>query len=157
MAITRAKPFEIPGLNKTLTIKDLEETRQIFNMLPDDSYQLELTDAHIRNLAALFLRNRANGILGIHLAHAHFHSPENTVMLGVNYENPYCRWVRATKMHTVDLSNVHGHIFVLTDHGFYPYEYQTGPMPDLSRVEKAFLPELVDYLNGNNLTKLVGL
>ncbi|KAF2185445.1 hypothetical protein K469DRAFT_738867 [Zopfia rhizophila CBS 207.26] len=157
MAITGAKLFDIPGFNKTPTIEDLEESRQIYNMLPDDSHQPELTDTHIRNLAALFLRNRANGILGIHLAHAHFHSPENTVMLGANYENPYCRWARATKMHSVDLSNVHGHIFVLTDHGFHPYEYQAGPMPDLSGVDKAFLPELADYLNGNNLAKLVGL
>jgi hypothetical protein len=78
-------------------------------------------------------------------------------MLGVNYENPYCRWARVTKISTVNLSNVHGHIFVLTDHGFHPYEYQTGPMPDLSRVDKAFLPELTDYLNRNNLAKLIGL
>ena len=57
----------------------------------------------------------------------------------------------------MDLSNVHGHIFLLTDHGFHPYEYQTGPVPDLSDVDSAFLPELADYLNTNNLSMLVGL
>jgi len=57
----------------------------------------------------------------------------------------------------MDLSNVHRHIFVLTDHGFHLYEYQTGPVPDLSRVNSAFLPELADYLNMNNLSTLVRL
>ena len=57
----------------------------------------------------------------------------------------------------MDLSNVHRHIFLLTDHGFYLYEYQTGPVPDLSEVNSAFLLELADYLNTNNLSMLVRL
>ena len=57
----------------------------------------------------------------------------------------------------MDLGNVHGHIFVLTDHGFHPYEYQTGPLPNLSGVDSAFLLELAEYLITNKLSKLVGL
>jgi hypothetical protein len=52
---------------------------------------------------------------------------------------------------------VHGHIFVLTDQGFHPYEYQAGPVPDLSQVGDAFLPELADFLSRNKLETLVGL
>jgi hypothetical protein len=52
---------------------------------------------------------------------------------------------------------VHGHIFVLTNHGFHPYKYQTGPLPNLSRVDSAFLLELAEYLITNKLSKLVGL
>jgi hypothetical protein len=152
-----AKPFDVPGLNKALKVQDLEESRNLYNVLPDDSQQPEILESHIHNLAALFVRNRADGILGIHLAHAHFAIPENTAILGVNYNKPYCRWARTTTIQTMDLSNVHGHIFVLTDHGFHPYEYQTGPVPDLSGVNSAFLPELADYLNTNNLSSLVGL
>jgi hypothetical protein len=58
---------------------------------------------------------------------------------------------------TVDLSNVHGHIFVLTDQGFHPYEYQAGPLPNLFGVDSAFLLELAEYLTTNELSKLVGL
>jgi hypothetical protein len=126
-------------------------------VLPTDSQQPEILESHIRNLAALFVRNHAEGILGIHLAHGHFATPENTTVLGVNYDKPYCRWARPMAIRTMDLSNVHGHIFVLTNHGFHPYEYQTGPGPDLSGVDSAFLPELADYLNTNNLSTLVGL
>jgi hypothetical protein len=57
----------------------------------------------------------------------------------------------------MDLSNVHGHIFVLNDHSFHPYEYQTGPAPDLSQVDDAFFQELANYLRANNLSLLVGL
>lgn len=58
---------------------------------------------------------------------------------------------------TMDLSNVYGHIFVLIDHSFHPYEYQTGPILDLSKVDSAFLLELANYLNTNNLLMLIGL
>jgi len=149
--------FDVPGLNKALEVQDLEESRCIYNVLPTDSQQPEILESHIHNLAALFVRNRADGILGIHLAHAHFAAPENTAILGVNYDKPYCRWARTTAIETMDLSNVHGHIFVLTDHGFHPYEYQTGPIPDLSGINSTFLQELADYLNTNNLSTLVGL
>jgi len=57
----------------------------------------------------------------------------------------------------MDLSNVHRHIFILTDYGFHLYEYQIGPIPNLSEVDSAFLLELADYLNTNNLSMLVGL
>ncbi len=70
---------------------------------------------------------------------------------------PRCRWAKACTIQTVDLSKVHGHIFVLTDHGFHPYEYQTGPVPDLSRVNSNFLSELANFLDKNNLAMLVGL
>ncbi|EFY94595.1 hypothetical protein X797_011323 [Metarhizium robertsii] len=157
MACREVKPCSVPGLNETLKVQDLEESRNIYNLLPDDSQQPEILESHIHDLAALFVRNRADGILGIHLAHAHFTIPENTAILGINYDKPSCRWARPMAIRTVDLSNVHGHIFVLTNHGFHPYEYQIGPGPDLSGVDSAFLSELADYLNTNNLSTLVGL
>jgi len=157
MASGNTKLLDVPGLNKALKVQDLEESRSIYNLLPDDSQQPEVHETHIRNLAALFARNHADGILGIHLAHAHFELPENTTLLGVNYNTPYCRWTRTTAIQTIDLSNVHGHIFVLTEHGFHPYEYQEGPMPDLSGVDEAFFPQLTDYITRNNLEGLLGL
>jgi hypothetical protein len=57
----------------------------------------------------------------------------------------------------MDLSNVHRHIFVLTDYGFHLYKYQIGPVPDLSRVNSASLLELADYLKMHNLLTLVRL
>ncbi|KAL2258874.1 hypothetical protein VTK26DRAFT_7638 [Humicola hyalothermophila] len=147
----------VPGLNKALTEDDLEKSRNIYNRLPDDSQQPEIQESHIHNLATLFARNRADRLFGIHLAYAHFAVPDKTVLLGVNYEAPHCRWAKATAFQAIDLSNVHGHVFVLTDYGFHPYEYQAGPIPDLSQVDDTFLVELAGYLSKHKLEKLVGL
>lgn len=165
----------VPGLNKALREEDLEKSRNMYsftitmessttatnlpsyNQLPDDSQQPEIRESHIHDLATLFVRNRADTVFGIHLAHAHFTVPDKTVLLGVNHETPRCRWANATTFKAINLNNVHGHIFVLTDDGFHPYEYQAGPAPDLSQVDDRFLTELADFLNAYNLTTLVGL
>jgi hypothetical protein len=62
-----------------------------------------------------------------------------------------------TEIDAVDLSIVHGHIFVLTSDGFIAYEYQDGPMLDLSSVGKEFFAGFIDYLITNDLTNLLGL
>ncbi len=165
----------VPGLNKALREEDLEKSRNMYsititmessttatdlpsyNRLPDDSQQPEIHESHIHDLAALFVRNRADRVFGIHLAHAHFAVPDKTVLLGVNHETPRCRWANATAFQAIDLNNVHGHVFVLTDHGFHPYEYQAGPAPDLSQVDDAFLVEFAGFLSRNKLETLVGL
>lgn len=149
--------LEIPGLTRALKEEDLEESRNIYNNLPDDSRQPEILQAHIHDLAALFVRHRVQRIFGIHLVHAHFVIPEKTALLGANYDAPRCRWAKATAVQAMDLGNMHGHIFVLTENVFHPYEYQVGPAPDMSQVDGAFILELADYLNTNNLAKLLGL
>jgi len=147
----------VPGLNKALKEEDLEKSRNIYNRLPDDSQQPEIRESHIHDIATLFVRNRADRIFGIHLVHAHFAVPDKTVLLGVNHETPRCRWANATAFQAIDLNNVHGHIFVLTDRGFHPYEYQAGPVPDLSEVEDSFLAELAVFLSRNKLEAVIGL
>ncbi|KAH8587344.1 hypothetical protein B0O99DRAFT_526974 [Bisporella sp. PMI_857] len=149
--------FDVPGLNKALKAQDLEESNKIYNKLPQDSQQPEILQSHIYNLAVMIVRNHAERVFGIHLVHGHSGTLSNTVLLGANYDKPYCRWAKSTVIRAVDLSSVHGHIFILTGHGFHPYEYQTGPLPDLSGIDNAFLPELAEYLTTNKLSKLVGL
>jgi hypothetical protein len=62
-----------------------------------------------------------------------------------------------TEIDAVDLSTVHGHIFVLKNDGFIAYEYQDGPMPNLSSIGKEFFADFIDYLVTNGLTNLLGL
>ena len=128
-----------------------------YNGLLDDGDQPPGAEEHIRNLAALFVRHNAHKVLGVHLIHGHFKIPESAVMLGSNFQSPNGRWVKATEIASIDSAAVHGHIYVLTHDGFCAYEYQDGPMPDLSIVGKDFLPEFVEYLVINNLTHLLGL
>jgi hypothetical protein len=119
-------------------------------MLPTDPQQPDIVDVHIHNLAVLFLRNHAEDTLGIHSAHGHVDVLAGTTLLGFNYDKPYCRWARL-----IANQRARGHIFVLTDHGFHPYECQTGPLPDLSQIGTAFLLELADYLNTHKLSSVI--
>ncbi len=49
-----------------------------------------------------------------------------------------------TEIDVVELSTVHGHIFVLTMDDFIAYEYQDRPMPNLSSVRKKFFADFTD-------------
>jgi hypothetical protein len=128
-----------------------------YNALLDDAQQPQVADEHVKNLAALFVRHNAHATLGVHLIHGHSQIPENTVMLGKNFENPCGRWTKPTDISTIDLNAVHGHIFVLKNNEFLAYEYQDGPMPDLSGVGQNFVAEFVHYITSNGLTDLLGL
>ena len=65
------------------------------------------------------------------------------------------RWTKATATEMIDLSEIHGHIFTLHPAGgFVAYEYQNGPVPDLSTMTDAFFAELSWYLAKNDLSSL---
>jgi len=148
---------DIPGLTKAVTEGDLEKSRNIYNHLPDDLRQPELCDTHMRNLAEIFIRNHAHTILGIHLVHGHFFLPVGEILVGENYDKPRCRWTKAVAIPAMNFDNVHGHIFVITEDGFHPYEYQMGTMPDISQVAGSFFEEFSSYVKSNGLTNLIGL
>ncbi|KAL8354337.1 hypothetical protein RB601_003954 [Gaeumannomyces tritici] len=120
----------------------LAGTATSYNSLKDDGDQPEVADEQIRNLAALFARQNAEKAFGIHLIHGHFQIPEGSVMVGTNFEDPAMRWAKITDIATLDASSLHGHIFVLTESGYRAYEFQHGPLPDLTGIGKNFLHEL---------------
>ncbi|KAF2460063.1 hypothetical protein BDY21DRAFT_384470 [Lineolata rhizophorae] len=129
----------------------------IYNGLLDDSDQPPVSTKHITDLAAIFVRYNAYEVLGIQLIHGHFKILENSIMVGTNFENLALRRAKNTEIDDIDPANIYGHIFVLTADGLYAYEFQDGPLPDLSGVGQGFLPEFVNYIIRNNLTSLIGL
>ncbi|RSL56782.1 hypothetical protein CEP54_008650 [Fusarium duplospermum] len=157
MATLVANSPVLPALSKALETQDFQRSRQAYNELRDDADQPPVTDDHIQNLARLFVRHNAHKVLGVHLVHGHFKILESTVLLGTNLEEPKGRWARVTPVEKIDPATIHGHIFVFTKDAMCAYEYQDGPMPDLSGVGEGFLNEFVDYLVANNLTDLLGL
>ncbi|KYK53953.1 hypothetical protein DCS_05902 [Drechmeria coniospora] len=149
MATLLAPTPALPALNKALGVQCFEKSRGL--------EQPPVDGEHIQNLATIFVRHNAQNALGIHLIHGHFSIPENTVLLGTNFEGPKGRWAKVTGIEYVDPASVHGHIFVLSDDGLCAYEYQEGPLPDVSVVGRGFLREFVNYLVANHLTELIGL
>ena len=128
-----------------------------YNGLPEDYDQPQVSQEHLAHLAKLFTSNNADGILGIHLIHGHFKIPEGSVLLGSNFSNPAIRWARVVEISKIDLADMHGHVFVLSENQFCPYEFQDGPLPDLTGIKPEFLPEFLKYIMENNLTSVVGL
>ncbi|KAG6356057.1 hypothetical protein INS49_015442 [Diaporthe citri] len=122
----------------------LSQSRALYNSLKDDDAQPVVADEHIQNLAALFVRHHAEKIFGIHLIHGHFQIPEGTVMVGTNFQNPDMRWAKIT-----DFNKLEG--------GFRAYQFQDGPLPDLTNVEQDFLVEFSRYITAKNLVGLIGL
>ncbi|EXU95611.1 hypothetical protein X797_011327 [Metarhizium robertsii] len=147
----------VPGLSKALTEQDLRKSQNIYNTLQDESRQPELSESHLNALAELFVRHFAHETFGVHLAHSHFRIPSNNVLLGTNYNGPCSRWAKTIPFEDMNLGRVHGHIFVLRDNTFHPYEFQIGSMPDPPQGTSEFLAELAEYLVMHNLTDLVGL
>ncbi|KND86528.1 hypothetical protein TOPH_08822 [Tolypocladium ophioglossoides CBS 100239] len=155
-ALVAALPT-LPALDQALSVHDFQESRALYNSLKDDSAQPDVPDEHIQNLAALFVHHHAEKVFGVHLIHGHFEIPEGAVMVGTNFQNPDMRWAKATDFKKLEGSSIHGHIFVLTDGGFRAYEFQDGPLPDLTNVDQDFLVEFSRYITAINLVGLIGL
>ncbi|KAI0423425.1 hypothetical protein F5Y09DRAFT_349058 [Xylaria sp. FL1042] len=127
-------PPTLPALDSALEVQSFQESRELYNTLPDDSDQPPVDKKHIQNLAALFVKHNAQDVLGAHLIHRHFTIPEDTVLLGTNFEGPKGRWARITQIKDIDRDAVHGHIYAFR-----------------------FLRDFIDYLVANDLTPLIGL
>ncbi|KAI0402783.1 hypothetical protein F4802DRAFT_608487 [Xylaria palmicola] len=157
MAALVATLPKLPALDQALNTHNFQESRALYNSLKDDDAQPDVADEHIQNLAALFVRHNAEKVFGVHLIHGHFQIPEGTAMVGTNFQNPEMRWSKTTDSAELEGSSIHGHIFVLTDGGFRAYEFQGGPLPDLTNVEQNFLMEFSRYITAKNLVGLIGL
>lgn len=116
-----------------------------------------MADNHVKNLASLFVQHNAHRLLGIHLIHGHFNLPQDSILLGKSFKEPRGRWAQITKAPDVNPTTIHGHIFALSKNRLCPYEFQDGPLPDLSEVSSEFLPAFILYITENGLGDLIGL
>ncbi|KAH6982480.1 hypothetical protein EDB80DRAFT_736869 [Ilyonectria destructans] len=157
MATLVATPAVLPSLDRALVIQSFERSQRLYNDLRDDAQQPVVEEKHIQNLASLFVQHNAHKLLGIHLIHGHFKIPDDTVLLGSNFEEPRGRWAKVTPIEEIDRSTVHGHIFGVGEDGLCAYEYQESPLPDFSSVGRGFLIDFVDYLTKHCITGLIGL
>ncbi|KAL9082515.1 MAG: hypothetical protein Q9165_008873 [Trypethelium subeluteriae] len=60
-------------------------------------------------------------------------------------------------MSNIDPTTIHGHVFASVDGVLYAYKFQNRALPDVSGVNKEFLPAFMDYIGKNNLTGLIRL
>lgn len=95
---------------------------------------------------------------GLHLIHGHFPLAQDKVMLGTYVPELTGYWTKPTEINTVNLADVHGHIFVVAGkNSFIAYEYREGPTVDLSDIKPEFFHDVVEYLQANGLQDVLGL
>ncbi|EGY18677.1 uncharacterized protein VDAG_09203 [Verticillium dahliae VdLs.17] len=83
MAVLTVDPPTFLALDQALNDHDFQKSRTLYNGLKSDEDQPPVEDQHIQDLAALFVRHRAEKIFGIHLIYGHFQILEGTVMDGL--------------------------------------------------------------------------
>ncbi|KAK6860990.1 hypothetical protein PG995_004626 [Apiospora arundinis] len=132
----------------------MEDMIRSGQLSPSDGEQPDI-EGHMNDLAELFVKYQADKVFGIHLAHGHFAIRDQTVLIG-NEPPEGGRWTVPTAIDS-DPTNIHGHVFILTDTGFHPYEYQAGCLPDLANVDVKFLPTLANFIERNGLHNVVAL
>lgn len=129
-----------------------------YNQLRDDAEQPQVPQYHLDNLARIFTRHNAQSKFGLHLIHGHFKVQRDMVMLGTNFANPSGCWTKPTKIEDINSKDIHGHIFMLSpDNRLIAYEYREGPPNDIDSTDPGFFRELIEYLQNNGLSSVLGL
>ena len=90
--------------------------------------------------------------------HGHSKLEEGQVMLGRRITDPDGCWLRPATLKEIDVDNIHGHIFMLTNEDrFIPYEYVQGRAKNLPSIASGFFKEFAAFIQANGLTKSTGL
>ncbi|KAM3518328.1 hypothetical protein MY4038_010124 [Beauveria bassiana] len=158
MAATALNPVLIPGLHAPPGREDMEKATLLYNSLPDDKNQPEISVFHLNNIKELIVKYGVQEKLGIHLVHGHLQIDHGSVMHGTPMTNIRGCWSRPTAISNLDVSNIHGHIFAISPNGhFQAYEYRNGAPPNIEVHDEAFIAALCNYLREHQLESLIGL
>ncbi|KAJ8062838.1 hypothetical protein OCU04_008093 [Sclerotinia nivalis] len=152
------KPRVISRMNPVF----LQTDSQLYNDLPDDSQQPEISETHLQALSQLFVRHSVQDIFGLHLIHGHSQAPSETVMFGVEFtalDKLNGCWTKPQPIPALVNRPIHGHIFRLRlDGACCPYEFRDGQAdPKANSIQSSFFQAFADYLKDNRLADLLGL
>lgn len=127
-----------------------------YNTLPDDDHQPQVTEATLKELGDILIKHNMQHMFGVHLVHGHSTLPPGTAMIGQYTDRGV--WSHPTTIDQADLTNLHGHIYVLNkDDKLVAYEYRQGLRKDLAAVSSDFLADFFGFLVDHKLTQLLGL
>ncbi|KAK2471245.1 hypothetical protein H9L39_17476 [Fusarium oxysporum f. sp. albedinis] len=108
----------IPGLQRTLTTRDLEQARQHHNNLPEDDILLKVVEKireHLPQLRLLFQKFGVVNLFGVHVPHRHFTVPDRFHLVGqteVRDESLYLTRLFTEYLVTNELTSILGLMYL---------------------------------------------
>ncbi|CRK44647.1 hypothetical protein BN1723_006240 [Verticillium longisporum] len=157
MAVLAVDPPTFLALDHALNDHDFQKSRTLYNGLKSDEDQPPVEDQHIQDPCSTIRPPPCREDPRDSPHPWALPNPGSAVMVGTNFQDPDMRWAKTTDIKKLEQSSVYGHIFVLVNSGLCAYEFQDGPLPDLSNVGHGFLAEFSCYITSNNLAGLIGL
>lgn len=157
----------IPGVHLPLTADHMNNSNTTYNELPRISSDMHVSQDHVRNLLAIFVKHGLREKIGIHRLHKHDNILEKQVKLETKLTTKPGKWIKPVPIDSLNLNNIHPvvfkFVFELGPGGLSlrldPYEFGEGPSPvsicDLDN--NNCMEEVADYITENNLADVIAL
>jgi len=157
----------IPGVHTPLSVDHMNKSNTTYNGLPRISSDMHVSQDHIKNLLAIFVKHGLREKIGIHRLHKHDDILEEQVKLETKLTTKPGKWIKSVSINSLDLDNIHPvvfkFVFKLVAGGIClrldPYEFREGPSPvsvcDLD--DNKCIEEVADYITRNNLANVIAL
>ncbi|KAK3371911.1 hypothetical protein B0H63DRAFT_563432 [Podospora didyma] len=130
-----------------------------YNKLPDDCERPDFADQHLRELGQLFARHGVAPKFGLQLIHGHFGIAADKFMMGKAIQGDLGCWTKPTSIQDIDLANVHGHIFAVSDsHKLVSLMNIVKALPLLLRQRMAYSSETIppgDEYSGKQMLEFI--
>jgi hypothetical protein len=151
-------------LEQSVTKEVLHNSYNIYNNLPaETSLPIDEQDVkkHLVYLSQVIRDSKASSAIGVIALHQHETLLPNHSFVGNTEQlddERYAYYIQKSANERINIDKVCGYKFAYVEgKGLCPFEFRQGQMPDLSGVDKTFVPRIVQYLVKYHLTSRLGL
>lgn len=164
MAVTAVRP--IPGVHLPLTADHMNDSNTTYNELPRISSDMHVSQDHVKNLLAIFVKHGLREKIGIHRLHKHDDILQKQVKLETKLTTKPGKWIKPVPIDSLNLNNIHPVVFKFVFEfsagqlslRLDPYEFGEGPSPvSICDVDNSCMEEVANYITKNNLVDVIAL
>jgi hypothetical protein len=127
---------------------------------------MHVSQDHVKNLLAIFVKHGLREKIGIHRLHKHDDILEEQARLETKLKTRPGKWFKPVPIDSLNLNNIHSVVFKFVFDfvagelrlRLDPYEFSEGPSPiSVCDVDNNCLEEAADYIIENNLVNVIAL
>ncbi|KPA35717.1 hypothetical protein FLAG1_11567 [Fusarium langsethiae] len=140
-------------LEQSVTKEVLHNSYNIYNNLPAETSLPIDEQEHLVYLSQVIRDSKASNAIGVIALHQHETLLPNHSFVGNTEQlddERYAYYIQKSANERINIDKVCGYKFAYVEgKGLCPFEFRQGQMPDLSGVDKTFVPRIVQYLVKN--------